>query len=105
MTKLQYRYMQTRGTPGWLFVLIVIFLGGVAMWVNDVTSPTLEDYQKTLTAEGYTDVQLTGYQYLGCAQDDYYREGFVGVKNNHTVTGVVCGGTFKGSVVRVLTVE
>lgn len=57
---------------------------------------------QVLAAQGYSEIQITGYDAFACSKDDTYHTGFtakspVGVR----VKGVVCAGLmFKGSTIR-----
>jgi hypothetical protein len=61
-----------------------------------------EGARKALQAQGYRDIQITGYAYWGCGKDDVYHTGFTAVgPTGVPVIGVVCKGHFKGSTVRI----
>ncbi len=51
--------------------------------------------------DGYTDVQVHGWNLLGCGRDDSFTNGFEAKKNGQRVTGYVCSGFFKGMTIRV----
>jgi hypothetical protein len=55
-----------------------------------------------LNNEGYTDIQVTGYEPFMCSEDDLYHTGF-NATNAHgkRVSGAVCGGGVKGYTIRV----
>lgn len=57
---------------------------------------------KVLVDSGYKDVQIQGYSFTGCSKDDAYHTEFTakGATGND-VRGVVCGGWFKGSTIRL----
>lgn len=57
--------------------------------------------RNTLTKAGFTDVEITGYAFFSCGEDDTYRTAFR-AKNpvGNTVEGAVCCGTFKGCTIR-----
>jgi len=54
-----------------------------------------------LTFEGYSDIELTGYQFFACSEDDLYRIGFAATKNFRRIDGVVCSDPVKGTTIRV----
>lgn len=57
---------------------------------------------KTLKAQGFSDIETTGYYWFGCGKDDFYSTGFK-AKNpkGKNVEGVVCCGMFmKGCTTR-----
>jgi len=57
--------------------------------------------RRALTAYGFTDIQLTGYQLFGCSEDDIYHTGFVARNpQGNIVEGVVCCGALKNCTVR-----
>lgn len=60
-----------------------------------------ENARRVLEADGYTNIDFTGYDCYECSEDDSYATGFVAVKNGKTVTGVVCKGIFKASTIRI----
>jgi len=74
----------------WLLLLAVV-LGGCTDAPNTA---------RLLEAEGMQNVQITGYQFFGCGQEDWYHTGFRGIKNGKAVEGVVCSGILKGHTIR-----
>jgi len=57
--------------------------------------------RRTLADQGFTQVNLTGFEWFGCGRDDTYNTGFEAVSlNGHKVRGVVCSGIGKGMTVR-----
>lgn len=59
--------------------------------------------RKVLKAQGYTEIQTTGYEVFSCSEDDTVRTGFVAKSaSGQRVEGVVCCGlVFKSCTVRV----
>ncbi len=57
--------------------------------------------QRILQKEGYTNIQLTGYDWFGCSRDDTFRTGFTAIKDGKNYEGTVCNGFIGGSVVRI----
>jgi hypothetical protein len=55
-----------------------------------------------LKAQGYTDIKITGYNFLGCSEDDITHTGFTAkTPAGITINGTVCGGMlFKGATIR-----
>ena len=54
-----------------------------------------------LKSAGYTDIQVGGYSFWGCGQDDTFSTKFKATNpTDHTVSGVVCCGTLKGCTIR-----
>lgn len=57
---------------------------------------------RVLKEQGYTDIEITGYRWLGCSDDDQFHAGFKAKSPAHVpVTGVVCSGFTKGSTIRL----
>lgn len=57
--------------------------------------------QKILSSQGFIDVEITGYRFLGCDEKDFFRTGFVATSpNGQRIKGIVCAGWFKGSTIR-----
>lgn len=74
-----------------LLLMVVLLLG--------CTNP--QKAKEVLEADGYTNVQITGYVLFACSKDDFYHTGFVAQKNGRSVKGTVCEGfLFKGSTIR-----
>ncbi|MCP1376020.1 hypothetical protein [Dyella lutea] len=61
-----------------------------------------ETAARALHGAGYSDVQLTGYRWIGCGKDDDFSTGFKAKgPTGVPVTGVVCSSWFgKGATVR-----
>lgn len=55
-----------------------------------------------LHQQGYTDVQITGYNGFACGRDDTYATGFTATNPaGNRVSGTVCAGLFfKGATIR-----
>ena len=48
---------------------------------------------RVLQDAGYTDIQITGYQFSGCGKEDNYHTGFTAKgPTGRKVSGVVCSG-------------
>jgi len=62
------------------------------------TSP--DNAIKVLKNEGFTNIQMTGYDFFACSDNDTFSTGFTATKNGKTITGVVCSGILKGSTIR-----
>jgi len=61
-----------------------------------------QDAERALDGAGFTNIQMTGYNFMACSEDDFYHTGFV-AKNpqGNTVSGTVCSGMlFKSATVR-----
>jgi hypothetical protein len=56
---------------------------------------------RALESQGFKNIKITGYAWLGCSEDDAWRTGFeADALSGRRVAGVVCSGIFKGSTVR-----
>lgn len=56
-------------------------------------TPSDAEARRTLDAYGFTDVELTGYSWMGCGDDDSTSTGFTAVNaKGDAVQGVVCCG-------------
>lgn len=77
-----------------------ILIAIVALLAVGCTDPS--GATRILEANGFTDIQLTGYAWLSCSDKDTYQTGFIakgptGVR----VEGAVCAGMFfKNSTIR-----
>lgn len=77
--------------------LLIALLVGLVL----VGCTSAKDATKALTSAGFKDIEITGYDYLACSDDDTFRTGFkaVGPTGKH-VEGAVCSGWFKGATIR-----
>lgn len=64
------------------------------------TAPTAA--RKALDAQGFTDIEITGWAPFSCGEDDAFSTGFRARNvNGKVVQGVVCSGLiFKNSTIR-----
>ncbi len=77
-----------------LIVLATIFL------LAGCTQP--EKATRALEAAGYTQIDITGYNFFGCDEKDSFHTGFTAKGSTGApIEGVVCGGFFKGATIRV----
>lgn len=58
--------------------------------------------QRILEAQGYTNIQFTGYSWFSCSEKDTYSTGFTATGvNGKPISGSVCSGLFfKNSTIR-----
>jgi hypothetical protein len=77
----------------------VILLIGAYVGLTMVSCTNPGGTKKLLKAEGYTDIEITGYRFLVCG-DDQIRTGFKAKKNGNEITGTVCEGILKGKTIR-----
>lgn len=67
--------------------------------VAGCTAPTKAT--KVLKDQGYTDIQITGYSWFMCSEQDTFSTGFrATAPSGAVVTGAVCSGFFKGYTIR-----
>jgi len=61
------------------------------------------DARKTLQAQGYSNIEITGYAPMSCSDDDTTCTGFkaVGPTGVHVEGAVGCGVACKGCTVRI----
>lgn len=81
-------------------VIYFICLVFVIITVSSCTDAT--EARRILQAQGYKNIQITGYNFWGCGKDDAYHTGFTAISPNNTpISGTVCSGMFfKGSTIR-----
>lgn len=59
------------------------------------------DSRHALEAQGFTEIELTGYVWAACGEDDVFSTGFTAVNPaGRPVDGVVCCGALKSCTVR-----
>lgn len=74
------------------FLFIVLFLTACT------DEPTA---YRVLQNDGFTEIQMTGYNIFACSEDDFFHTGFIATKNNHRIAGTVCSGLlFKNATIR-----
>jgi len=79
-----------------LFVTAV-FLAAIA--VSGCTRP--DATVSMLESQGYTEVDITGYNFFGCSKDDSFHTGWTATSvTGARVEGVACAGLFKGTTIR-----
>ncbi|STQ71485.1 hypothetical protein [Hafnia alvei] len=70
-----------------------------ALLLAGCTDPT--EATKVLQDNGYTDIRIGGYSWLGCSENDQFSTEFIAKSSTgRDVKGVVCSGWMKGSTVR-----
>jgi hypothetical protein len=76
----------------------ILILLLVAALMTGCTQP--DKASSILKRDGYQNIELTGYKWFACSEDDFFHTGFKATKNGQEVEGVVCSEWFKGSTVR-----
>lgn len=62
---------------------------------GEVTSETI------LSDQGYTNIEMKGFNAFACSQDDFYRYNFTATNpNGKQVKGVICSAPLKGFTIR-----
>jgi hypothetical protein len=81
------------------YILAVLLISALSA-LSGCTSPS--DAMRALDAEGMTEITITGYDYFACAEDDFYRTGFIATsREGKRISGTVCSGfLFKNATVR-----
>ncbi len=80
--------------------LILLFLLTTMVFASGCSSQS--DANRALKAAGYTNVQIKGYDFFACGQDDFFHTKFT-AKNpvGNQVSGTVCSGLlFKSATIR-----
>lgn len=74
-------------------------IGIVLCFVVGCTKPA--ETRRVLEAQGYQQVEITGWKMFGCSEDDSHHTGFrARGQNGEEVSGVACSGWFKGTTLR-----
>lgn len=73
--------------------IFIVFLFLTACTDSNGTIELLKD-------QGYENVVITGYNWFGCSDDDFFHTGFIVVKDNREIEGVACSGFFKATTIR-----
>lgn len=79
-----------------VFIVLVLVFGFFIAGCTDAPHS-----REVLRKQGFTDVEITGYVWMACSEDDTYHTGFR-AKNPQgiEVEGVVCCGLVKSCTVR-----
>ena len=73
----------------------------ITLLLSCISCTSEPDASRVLEAEGYTDIELLGYNMIACGPFDYWRTKFKAKnRDGKVVTGTVCGGIMTGSVIR-----
>jgi hypothetical protein len=80
-----------------LIIMFIFFTG-----LNFVGLSAPDEAMHVVTVSGYKNIKITGYEFYGCGESDFFRTGFEASAPNGTqVKGVVCSGLFKGATLRL----
>lgn len=80
-----------------LAIIGAIIFASIFIRMDDVEGAT-----RTLEGAGYSQIELTGYKWFACSENDFYSTGFTAVgPTGKSVEGAVCSGMFiKNSTIR-----
>ncbi len=77
-----------------------LLLIGVLALTAACTSP--DTATRVLAQAGYTNIQIEGYAFFSCSEDDTFKTAFTATApNGAQVSGAVCGGWLKGNTIRL----
>lgn len=81
---------------------IAFYLSIIAIMASMSGCTDSSHTEKVLSNDGYKDIQITGYRFFGCPDEDTFHTGFEATNaNGKHVSGVVCSGFIMGSVIRL----
>lgn len=85
-----------------LMIVVVILAVLITLGSGPIFGTDPQGAKRTLEAQGYTQVEITGYRWFAGGQGDFYKTGFRAKSPNGTeITGAVCRGLwFKGTTIR-----
>lgn len=84
------------------FVIIVITVAAfVFVATSDISCIDKDGTIALLTSQGFTNINITGYDCFSCGKGDVYHTGFTAQSPNGSfVKGTVCKGWLKGATIR-----
>lgn len=79
----------------------LLIIAAITLLTTACTQP--DHAREMLDSQGYTDIQMNGYDWLNCSKDDFYHDKFTAKgPTGKNVSGVVCGGfLFRGATIRL----
>ena len=77
----------------------VILLALLTLALSCCTRP--DKAISVLTAQGYTNITITGYHPFACSDSDTFSTGFEAYKDDVLIKGTVCSGLLKGNTIRI----
>jgi hypothetical protein len=60
----------------------------------------IEGTIKVLESQGFKDIEITGYAFSGCGENDSYHTTFKACRDMKCINGIACKGLFKGITIR-----
>lgn len=83
-----------------LKIIVIIFLF-IIFRIICTSDNDFEKAKKQLQAQGYTNIENTGYDLFCCSDEDNFSTGFKAKdKNGNIVEGCICSGILKGLTIR-----
>lgn len=77
-----------------------IVIATITMLISSCSDP--ENAERVLQSNGYTNIEITGWEPLMKSEDDMYSTGFRATSpSGQIVEGVVTGGMLKGNTIRL----
>lgn len=84
-------------------IVVLVLLGMVVVVGTALANGCTDEVtaKRVLEAQGYTDIEFTGYRLFMSGEGEVYSTGFRAKgANGQTVTGAVTNGPLKGSTIR-----
>ena len=80
-------------------ITYIILLSAMIYFSGCTNAP---EARRVLQMQGYTNIEITGYNFFTCSKNDFYSTGFTATtRDGNKVSGTICSGLFfKGSTVR-----
>lgn len=78
----------------------IVFILALALLLSSCTDG--KNAERVLTAQGFTDIEITGYRWFGCGDEDEFHTGFraKSIVSKQSINGVYCSGWFKAGTIR-----
>lgn len=78
-----------------------VMLIAIVFVLSCTSDNDFENGKHQLEAQGYTNIEYTGYEYFCCSEDDQFSTGFKATdKNGLKVKGCFCSSLGKGLTIR-----
>lgn len=83
-------------------IIGIVALIALFLFVGPSACTQPERASDLLARQGYTDIEITGYRWLSCSDDDLFHTGFSAKSpTGQAIEGTVCAGwLFKGATLR-----
>ncbi len=84
--------------PTLMGLALIAFILSLPAQVNDARLRS----ERQLLEAGYSQVDVSGWNFLACSEDDVFRIGFTALgPTGKSVSGTVCSGFLKGATIRL----